>query len=630
MNYQNLTRAQLIKELQKLQIGNNSLNESNVKDISEHKQTVDEIHESKENIKILSTPLADVTKQNNPDLNQVRNEVQSAFENYMHAYFTYRDADKTFAMFGEEMTIIGSSSDEIAMDLKLAKALYLRDLLQAPKPVYYNCQSINVQVLTATIGLVKAVISIKTEIGNTPLEVEGLRISAIFRQTGNDWFIIHKHISLPANDYEKGESYPIEELKKRNQWLEEKINEKTQALEATNKKLQFDITERKRAEEMLRKSKDQVSQLLQTTDQGIYGIDLDGCCTFINTSALKILGFQISDCIGKNMHNLIHHSHSNGLLYPQIDCPIFRAKLTGESCHLDSEVLWRKNVTSFPAEYSSFPIFENGKILGAVVTFSDITDRKIAEQEINLKNEELLKLNSEKDKFFSIIAHDLRSPFNGFLGLTHMLVDELDVLTLKEIQKIAMTMRSSATNLFRLLENLLNWSRMEQGLIPFNPEKVLLLPTVNESLTVALGLAKNKGIELSCNIPDELAVQADNYMLQTVIRNLVSNAVKFTHKGGKITIAAKSLPANSVEISVEDTGIGMSKKMIDNLFKLDQNTSRKGTEGEPSTGLGLIISKDFIEKHGGRIWVESEEGNGSTFYFTLPTKALHILRTPCL
>ncbi|MEI7501558.1 MAG: PAS domain S-box protein, partial [Bacteroidota bacterium] len=216
-----------------------------------------------------------------------------------------------------------------------------------------------------------------------------------------------------------------------------------------------DITERKKAEEILRKSEDQIKQLLQTTDQGIYGIDLNGCCTFINTSALKILDYQIEDCIGKNMHDLIHHSYSNGLPYPVKDCPIFRSKLSGESCRLDSEGLWRRNGTYFPAEYSSFPIFENGQIHGAVVTFSDITNRKQAELEIKLKNEELYTANSEKDKFFSIIAHDMRSPFNAFLGFTRIMVEDLDTMTLEELRKIVVSMRKSATNLYSLLENLL-------------------------------------------------------------------------------------------------------------------------------------------------------------------------------
>ena len=244
-----------------------------------------------------------------------------------------------------------------------------------------------------------------------------------------------------------------------------------------------------------------------------------------------------------------------------------------------------------------------------------------SEAEIILKNEQLTQANIEKDKFFSIIAHDLRSPFNAFLGFTKMLVDELDTFSLKDLQTIALSMRNSATNLFGLLENLLEWSRLRRGITTFEPEAFLLKSFGEESLKSVIEPANKKGIEIRYKIHENTEVYADGYMLGSTIRNLVSNSLKFTHKGGIITFAAKSESDHSVEISISDTGIGMNKTMIENLFRLDEQTNRKGTEGEPSTGLGLIICKEFIEKHGGKLWVESEEGKGSTFSFSLPGKA---------
>ncbi len=252
-----------------------------------------------------------------------------------------------------------------------------------------------------------------------------------------------------------------------------------------------------------------------------------------------------------------------------------------------------------------------------VAIVRDVTERKKAEAEIILKNEELIRANAEKDKFFSIIAHDLRSPFNVFLGFTHLLADGLDTFSLKELQKIAGSMRNSATNLFALLENLLEWSRMKRGLIPFEPLPLLLKDVIAESIKPAQDPADNKGIHIENEVPEDLEVIADNYMLGSIIRNLVSNAVKFTPVGGKITVSAKLHSNHNVEISIQDTGIGIDKQLMANLFRLDENTNRKGTEGEPSTGLGLILCKEFIEKHGGKLWVESEEGKGSAFYFTL-------------
>ena len=234
------------------------------------------------------------------------------------------------------------------------------------------------------------------------------------------------------------------------------------------------------------------------------------------------------------------------------------------------------------------------------------------------QSKELLELNATKDKFFSIIAHDLRSPFNGFLGLTQIMAEELPSLTMSEVQAIAVDMRISATNLFRLIENLLHWSSMQQGKIPFKPEVTKLIKVVDESVTMIRESAKNKSIDIIIDIPDDTTVFADSYMLQTVIRNLFSNAVKFTHKGGKITISAKAKDGKNIEITVKDSGIGMSPALIENLFRIDVKTNRIGTEDEPSTGLGLLLCKDFIEKHGGKLLVESEVGKGSTFNFTIP------------
>ena len=261
---------------------------------------------------------------------------------------------------------------------------------------------------------------------------------------------------------------------------------------------------------------------------------------------------------------------------------------------------------------------ENGD--QCLVTLVDITEHKQAEEVINRKNEELQKINAEKDKFFSIIAHDLRSPFNGFLGLTEIMAEGLPNMTLDEIQQIAMAMRNSAANLFHLLGNLLEWSRMQRGLTTFLPASVSLISKINENMVLTLEEANKKEITINYNVPDELEVFADSEMLGGIIRNLMTNAVKFTPRGGSIFVSAKAVSDDSVQISIQDKGIGMNRNMIDNLFHLDVNTNRKGTEGESSTGLGLIICKDFIEKNSGKLWIESEEGKGSRFSFTLPAR----------
>lgn len=235
------------------------------------------------------------------------------------------------------------------------------------------------------------------------------------------------------------------------------------------------------------------------------------------------------------------------------------------------------------------------------------------------KNILISNINSQKDKFYSIIAHDLRGPFNGFLGLTELMAEDIDMMSTEDIKFAAINMRSSAKNLFSLLENLLEWSRMEQDLIPFAPKEYSLKSALLDSIVTLQDNAAKKEISITTTISNSATLFADKNMFQAIIRNIVLNAIKFTKKKGSIDIQQKEDFYNTV-IMVRDTGIGMSPKMVQDLFILDMQNNRVGTEDEPSTGLGLILCKEFIEKHKGKIWVESEEGKGSIFYISFPNK----------
>jgi len=255
----------------------------------------------------------------------------------------------------------------------------------------------------------------------------------------------------------------------------------------------------------------------------------------------------------------------------------------------------------------------DNSFLGYIGSCYDITE--IKDNELKL-----IELNATKDKFFSIIAHDLRSPFTSLLGFTKLLDDDLSALTQEQIRKIVGTMRKSTLNLYALLENLLEWSRLQRGFITYTPEPVMLLQKVMIETALYMESANKKGIAMSYEIPEDVIVIADEYMLGGIIRNLVGNAVKFTPNNGRVVISAKPVPSGLVEISVKDTGIGMNPKILENLFKLDAYTKRRGTDNESSTGLGLILCNEFIEKHGGKLSVESREGIGSALSFTLPAK----------
>jgi PAS domain S-box-containing protein len=243
-------------------------------------------------------------------------------------------------------------------------------------------------------------------------------------------------------------------------------------------------------------------------------------------------------------------------------------------------------------------------------------DRKKTEEEIKLKNEMLQTLNAEKDKFFSIIAHDLRGPLSAFVSATQIITEEIQNMTMDEIKEITESMKSSATNIYSLLENLLEWSRLKRGGMDFVPHNLNLQQKFVECVNILSESARKKGITIEVSIDDNMEVFADSHMLETVIRNLVSNAIKFTTSGGFVSLSANQSD-HSVEVEIKDSGIGMPQELKNRLFQINEKTSRPGTEGELSTGIGLLLCKEFIDKHGGRIWAESEPGKGSTFFFTL-------------
>lgn len=237
--------------------------------------------------------------------------------------------------------------------------------------------------------------------------------------------------------------------------------------------------------------------------------------------------------------------------------------------------------------------------------------------EIEKQNVTLHEYNATKDRFFSIIAHDLRNAFTSILGFSNLLADSLSNFSKEDTISFCMKMNAAAQNAYKLLENLLEWSRAQTGKIEFTPNELVLKNIVLENIRLCENQANTKSISISCQIPDKFAVHADRNMLNTILRNLISNAIKFTHRGGSISISALQHDGFHV-ITVSDTGIGMSESTRNKLFKINEKTSIPGTEKEMGTGIGLILCKEFVQRHGGVIWVESEPGKGSDFKFTIP------------
>ena len=238
--------------------------------------------------------------------------------------------------------------------------------------------------------------------------------------------------------------------------------------------------------------------------------------------------------------------------------------------------------------------------------------------ELDEKNAQLEEVNASKDRFFSIISHDLRSPFVGLLGLTQLISEEFENYSREKIHSIITKLYKSTENLYALIENLLTWSRLQRGMIECQPQPIIMRTAVQRTMAVLTSNAEQKAIELRNVIAPEAVGYMDMKMLDTVLRNLISNALKFTRSNGSITVSAEEHDG-MLTIAVADTGIGLGPEHVPKLFQIDSKFTRTGTANERGTGLGLILCKEFVERNGGTIRVESEEGVGTTFFFTAPT-----------
>ncbi len=253
---------------------------------------------------------------------------------------------------------------------------------------------------------------------------------------------------------------------------------------------------------------------------------------------------------------------------------------------------------------------------------SELMARVKTHLQLKFAQDKLQEANAAKDRFFSIIAHDLKGPFNSLLGYSEFLINYWDNQTEEKRKEFVKTINLQSDRLYRMLENLLDWSRMQLGKMELQPVKIKLHLLTASNLLILKPLAEKKKIELHLDVPKNTSAYGDSNMISTVIRNLISNAVKFTHPEGEIRITCRSdyqnKDGNFHEITVSDTGVGISDENIAKLFRIDGHFSTYGTEKEVGTGLGLILCKEFVEKNDGRLWVTSEDGQGSNFSFTVP------------
>ena len=366
------------------------------------------------------------------------------------------------------------------------------------------------------------------------------------------------------------------------------------------------LREQRITEAALHESDQRFHAAFENAAIGMSLIAPDGNFMKVNDALCELTGYSEKELLSKNLLDISHpddRENSLKLMDKVLSGKINHYHIEKRYLHKQGHVIWVLLSASLVSD-------DNGGPLYFISQVQDITQHKRYEQELQ-------ELNVSKDKFFSIIAHDLKSMFNNLLGFSDLLKAEIKTGDEATVEQYVDIINSSAHQTYAILASLLEWANSQRGKIPFNPASIVLSDLLKEELEVLSKSAGQKNIELKICVPEKLALTADKDMLKTILRNLISNAIKFTPKNGKIEVHATQ-GEQQVEIAVCDNGTGMTQKNLDKLFKLDIINSTPGTEDERGTGLGLMLCSDFVKKHGGKIWAESEPAKGSNFKFTMP------------
>jgi PAS domain S-box-containing protein len=368
----------------------------------------------------------------------------------------------------------------------------------------------------------------------------------------------------------------------------------------------IDITERKHIEEALKTSEEIFNQFLENSPIYVFFKDENIRSLRLSRNFEQMLGKPLDELLGKSMNELFPSEVAKKMVKDDLQILIDGVKIEVEEKLNTSHFL----TTKFPIQIEGKPNFLAGYTI-------DITEQKLAEQALKESEARLRELNATKDKFFSIIAHDLKSPFNSIIGFSNILAQQIQDKDYAAIEEYAVIIQNSSQQALDLLMNLLEWSQSQTGRIVFNPENINIVDLINQSTELFIALAQQKSITIISELPVNQPVFSDKSMINTILRNLISNAIKFTRTGGEIVISMEQMPDELV-VSVSDNGVGIDKESISKLFRIDKSCSTLGTENEKGTGLGLLLCKEFVERHRGRIWAESESGKGSKFFFSIP------------
>ena len=378
-----------------------------------------------------------------------------------------------------------------------------------------------------------------------------------------------------------------------------------------------DITERKEIENRLQERERQLSTLIGNLPGFVYECqnDPDWTMKYISDGITAITGYHPSDLIGNaqlTYNDLIHPDYRQ-FVWDQLQMKI----ALNERFQVEYPVITKEGSIRWVWEQGRGIFSDDGTLLSLEGFITDITEKKQAEEKLRESEIGLRELNATKDKLFSIIAHDLRNPFHNLLSMAELLAEDIQSLTKEQIIKFGSDIHGIIKNQYLFMENLLTWARLQKNDFQYKPEVLSVQKQIDSAFNLLLPLAHEKSITLTSTVLPGISVFADTAMLQIVLQNLITNGIKFTQRGGTVSVSS-STEGDWVSITVRDTGIGMKPEQLDRLFNIVAKTSRRGTDDEKGTGLGLILCKEFIEKQGGTIAVESTPGVGSKFILKLP------------
>jgi two-component system sensor histidine kinase/response regulator len=374
----------------------------------------------------------------------------------------------------------------------------------------------------------------------------------------------------------------------------------------------IDFTPQKMKEKIIRDSEERFKNMANTAPVMIWIADVEGLFSFVNKVWLDYSGRELGNQLGINWLNNVHPNDLEKLVNHYQKALRDKKPFSIDFRFMDKKGNYEWMLIKGTPRYSHDNVY-----MGFIGSCISIHDQKEFEAKISNLNKELVQTIATKDKFFSIISHDLRSPLSGLMGILDILNTEYGSLDEKEKKEFISHAAVASKTTFSLMENLLEWSRIQTGTINYQPERLKIQRLVDNMALLYEQNLKNKKIEFGNSIKPDLFAFGDKSMTETILRNLISNAIKFTHPGGKITVFS-DIENEMAIIKVKDTGVGIEKENIPNLFIIDAGFSTKGTTEESGTGLGLIICKELVEKQKGKIWVESKKNEGSTFYFSIP------------